>query len=97
MCCFSRILALFKESKTMTKSERESVAKEFKTFRAPEHFSGGCKKSGTQPGYCGLLTWEGKLSKIQMGCPLYKQCEGRKFLFVLEDPSTYQKPNSKRD
>ncbi len=65
----------------MTRTERLAVRDEFKNFQPPENFAGGCKKSDTIPGMCARLDWQGRIGKLDEGCPHLDQCKGYNYKF----------------
>lgn len=65
----------------MTHNQEESIKAEFKDFKPPRKFRGGCKRSQHQDGVCVHLTHDGKIGKIQTGCPSIGQCLGENFSF----------------
>ena len=83
MCIAEALRLIAKGNPDMNKAMREDLKDEFKKFKVPENFGGGCKKSSVLLGYCGHLMWDGTLSKAWHNCPDYERCKGYKFTFKV--------------
>lgn len=60
--------------------KREYIKTEFKDFKPPEGFSGGCIKSALA-GFCAHLKPDGKIGKIEENCINYEKCKGYNYRY----------------
>jgi hypothetical protein len=68
--------------KELTDSEKRFLLEDFRTFKPPPGYQGGCIKTRLE-GYCYLVRPDGKLGKTQLNCEHWDSCRGEKSKFKI--------------
>jgi len=67
----------------VTNHQQNIILKEFKDFKSPENFVGGCMKSNNVPGFCVHLNQRGEIKKIEEGCKNFPECKGFNYKYHI--------------
>lgn len=64
----------------MQHQTKQNILSEFKGFKPPPSFAGGCKKT-REDGFCVHMRPDGSVGKIEQNCRSYVNCDGFNYKF----------------